>query len=262
MGGSNARLQYNPLALSFAGFAFSLRDCADENHIRQLLGIASHNSSAASPGFEASAVAIAQVNERLLKAVIRCALRARVHCHRDWELEESEYEALKTELRREIEAGIDQELDWIAGRDPEPEWPEFPMQDPAPRRGIRLGSHSPERARSPRARHELYVDSQGAAAWLAALGAVAELPQRPWLRDVINHFRDWTSDTNGASLDEDQDVERAPSEWNDAYFKLMAACLPGLTTVEVDAFALESHLRPISKCISQHQRRNSCAAQT
>lgn len=34
-------------------------------------------------------------------------------------------------------------------------------------------------------------------------------------------------------------MERAPSEWNDAYFKLMAACLPGLTASEVDSFALE-----------------------
>lgn len=239
MGGSNKRLQYNPLALSFAGLAFSLRDRADEGDIRGLLEIASHDSSAASPGFEASAVAITQIDERILKSVLRCALRAQVYCHRDWELEESEYETQKAELRREIEAGIDHEFDWIAGRGPEPGWPDFPMRNPAARRGIRLGRSSQEEAQIPRTRHELFVESQGAAAWLGALGAVADVSERIWLRDVINHYRDWTSDANGASLDEDQDVERAPSEWNDVYFKLMAACLPGLTAAEVDAFALD-----------------------
>lgn len=237
MAGPSDRLQYNALALSFAGLAFSLRDRADEGDIRRLLEIASHDSSAASPGLKASAVAIAQIDDRLLKSVLRCGLRARVYCHPNWEPEDDETQ--KAELRREIDAGIDEELDWVAGRGPEPGWPELPMQDPSPRRGIRIGSHVREEARAPGARHGFYADSQGAAAWLRALEPVTDVSQRPWLRDIINHYRAWTSNANGGSLDEDQDVDREPIEWNHAYFSLMAACLPGLTVAEVDTFALD-----------------------
>jgi hypothetical protein len=239
MRGSHDRLQYNPLALAFAGYAFSLRDQSDEADIRRLLEIAGNDSMAAAPGFAASAIAIAQVDERLLKAVLRCALRARIRCHRSWELDEADYDAKKAELRASVDAGIALELDWLAGRAPEPQWPEFPFLDPSPRRGIRIGAASPPGPRARRIAHELFADSQGAAAWLDALAPVSKVADRPWLRDLAERYREWTSNANGSGLEDDRDVERAPTEWNDAYFKLMAACLPGLTASEVDSFAVE-----------------------
>lgn len=239
MRGSHDRLQYNPLALAFAGYAFSLRDQSDEADIRRLLEIAGNDSMAAAPGFAASATAIAQVDERLLKAILRCALRARIRCHRSWELDEADYDAKKAELRASVDAGIALELDWLAGRAPEPHWPELPFLDPSPRRGIRIGAASPPAPRARRVDHELFADSQGAAAWLDALAPVSKVADRPWLRDLVEHYREWTSNANGSGLEDDRDVERAPSDWNDAYFKLMAACLPGLTASEVDSFALE-----------------------
>lgn len=239
MSGSHDRLQHNPLALAFAGYAFSLRDQSDESDIRRLLEIAGSDSIAAAPGFAASATAIAQVDERLLKAVLRCALRARIRCHRNWELDEAGQDAKKAELRASVDAGIALELDWLAGRAPEPHWPEFPFVDPSPRRGIRIGAASPPAPRAQRVGHKLFADSQGAAAWLDALTPVSNVADRPWLRDLVEHYREWTSNANGSGLEDDRDVERAPSEWNDAYFKLMAACLPGLTASEVDSFALE-----------------------
>ncbi|HZG45609.1 MAG TPA: hypothetical protein VEZ41_04995, partial [Allosphingosinicella sp.] len=237
--GSHDRLRYNPLALAFAGYAFSLRDQSDEADIRGLLEVAGNDSMAAAPGLAASATAIAQVDERLLKAVLRCALRARIRCHRSWELDEADYDAKKAELRASVDAGMALELDWLAGRAPEPHWPEFPFLDPSPRRGIRIGAASPPAPRARRVDHELFADSQGAAAWLDALAPVSKVADRPWLRDLVEHYREWTSNANGSGLEDDRDVERAPSEWNDAYFKLMAACLPGLTALEVNGFALE-----------------------
>lgn len=240
MRGSHNRLQYNTLALAFAGYAFSLRDQSDEADIRRLLEIAGSDWMAAAPGFAASATAIAQVDERLLKAILRCALQARIRCHRSWELDEADYDAKKEGLRASVDAGIALELDWLAGRAPEPHWPEFPFRDPSPRRGIRIGAASPPAPRAQRVDHELFADSQGAAAWLDALVHVSKVTDRPWLRDLVEHYREWTSNANGSSLGDDRNVERAPSEWNDAYFKLMAACLPGLTPSEVDSFALET----------------------
>jgi hypothetical protein len=239
MSGSHDRLQYNALAQSFAGFAFSLRDRAEADDTRRLLELASRDLPSASPGFEASALAIAELDERLVKSVVRCALRARVQLHRNWELEESEYDRQRATLRAKIDAGIQEEIDWITGTGSEPTWPAFPMRDPAPKRRIRVGGQPQRAAREPRARHELFVDSQGAAAWLTALRSVADVSQRPWLRELISQYRDWTTNANGASLEDDEDVERAPTEWNDAYFWLMAMCLPGLRRAEVDVFALK-----------------------
>jgi len=237
--GSYDRLQYNPLAIAFAGYAFSLRDQSSEAGIRPLLEIAGSDSRAAAPGFAASATAIAQVDERLLKAILRCALRARIRCHRGWELDEADYDAKKAKLRASVSAGIALELDWLAGRAPEPYWPEFPLLDPSTRRGARIGAASPPAPRARRVDRELFADWQGAAAWLDALASVSKVADRPWLRNLVEHYREWTSKANGSDLEADRDVERTPSEWNDAYFKLMAACLPGLTSSEVDNFALE-----------------------
>jgi hypothetical protein len=239
-GGPLTRLQFNPHAIAFAGLAYSLRDRAEEADIRKILEIAAHRSPAASKGFAVSVSAIAEVDERLLKAVLRCAFKARVFCHRNWELEEDVYEARKAELRQEVDVAIDHEVDWIAGRGTEPGWPTFPPCNPPPRRGIRLGGEPAqlhERRRRPRP--DEHADSGGAADWLEALRDVADVSQRPWLRDLIEHYRVWTCDANGGSLAPEEEIDRPPIEWNEAYFGLMAACLPGLSVAEVDAFAID-----------------------
>ena len=235
--GTLKRLQFNPLAIAFAGLAFSLRDRVEGRDFRELLEIASHTSAAPSHGFAVSALAIAAIDERLLKSVMRCALRARIYCHRDWELDEEVHEAQKTALRQKVDAGIAQELDWIAGKGAEPDWPEFPLKNPSPRRGIRLGG-TPTPPRPRRRRDDKHADSAGSAQWLEALRQVTDVAQRPWLQDLIEAYRRWTCEANGGSLEDGEEVERPPTEWNDAYFYLMAACLPGLTAVEVDSFAL------------------------
>lgn len=240
MSGSRERLHYNPPARAFAGYAFSLRDRSDEADIRQLLEIASGDARAA-PGLAASAAAIAQVDERFLKAVLRSALRAQKYYHRNWDLDEASYDQKKAELRASHEAGIENELDWLAGRAQEPCWPQFPPRNPSPKRGIRIGVSGTRERRAARIEHELSANSQGAAAWLGSLGSVANVSERPWLRDLITHFQGWTNNANGSDLDDDNDVDvdRAPDEWNNVYFKIMATCLPGLSISEVDSFCLD-----------------------
>ncbi len=236
--GALSRLQFNPLAIVFAGYAFSLRDRAEKGDVRKILEIAANDSVAVSRGLAVSASVIAQIDERLLKSVLRCALKARIYCLRDWELEEDVYEARKTELRRDVDAAIDQEVEWIAERTAEPDWPEFPLSNPPSRRRLRLpGGHAQLQER--RARPEKFVDSRGAASWLEALRDVADVSRRPWLRDIIEHYRAWTCDANGGSLEVNDDVDQPPTEWNNAYFSLMAACLPSLSAAEIDIFALE-----------------------
>jgi len=231
------RLQFNPLAIAFVGYAFSLRDRAEEADVRQLLEIVSNESSAASRGLAASAVAIAKADERILKSVVRCALKATVYCDRNWDDDESVYEARKKDMRREVAAAVASELDWLFGRSGEPAWPDLPLRNPLARRGILLGG-DPVRPRRRRMRPETFVDSAAAGRWLDGLKNVADVSQRPWLRSLIEHYRPWTHDANGGSLEEDEDLDQIPTEWNDAYFNLLAACASGLSIEEVDQFAL------------------------
>jgi len=43
---------------------------------------------------------------------------------------------------------------------------------------------------------------------------------------------------NGSELDEDDELESPPREWNGAFFKLLAYCLPGLSSAQIDEIAL------------------------
>ena len=58
------------------------------------------------------------------------------------------------------------------------------------------------------------------------------------LRDVAKKYGSWTAAANGAGLEVHEDVSNPPLEWNDAYFKLVADCLPGLAIEVVDSLAL------------------------
>jgi len=236
-GGRSNQLRFNPQAIAFAGLAFSLRDHSEEKDIRKLLRIAAAHSRAVVRGVTVSASAISQVDERLLKSIFRCALRATVFCRQDWQLEEGFHDACKAKLQEDIDVAIDREIDWIIREGVEPDWPDFPLCNPVPRRRLRIGvaTSKPEAIQQ---KTEKAVDSHCAADWLGALRDVFNISQHPWLRDIVEHYRGWTSNANGSLLEEEDDIDRPPSEWNHAYFGLMADCLPGLSTEEVDKFAL------------------------
>lgn len=74
--------------------------------------------------------------------------------------------------------------------------------------------------------------------WLGKAAGIFDVVKRPWLRDAITAYSAWTSVANGSELEEGEDADRTPHEWNYAYFNLLAHCLPGLTTAQVDETAL------------------------
>ena len=62
--------------------------------------------------------------------------------------------------------------------------------------------------------------------------------RRPWLRDVVKAYSTWTSASNGSDLEEGEEADSTPHAWNEAHFKLLAHCLPGLTAAQIDETAL------------------------
>jgi hypothetical protein len=104
-------------------------------------------------------------------------------------------------------------------------------------RGGRVERDEPARLRS---RPEEYTDHQAAAVWLVQCRGLVDMYKRPWLREMARAYAGWTAEANGAGLDPNEDVENPPGEWNDAYFKLLARCLPGLSLQEIEQLALVS----------------------
>jgi hypothetical protein len=81
-------------------------------------------------------------------------------------------------------------------------------------------------------------DHQGAALWLGGAASLFDVAKRPWLRDIVKVYGGWTFVANGSELEKDEDTDRGLTEWNNAFFKLFAYCLSGLTSAQVEEVAL------------------------
>jgi hypothetical protein len=128
-----AGLQFNPIAIAFAGMVLLLKNRFAMEDVRTLLESAGDDNPAASHGFTVAAGLLAEIDERLPRAVLRCAFAARTTPHRDWRKPEAEYDARVELSRRKVKDAIDAELAWLTGKQSEPEWPQFPPSPARPR---------------------------------------------------------------------------------------------------------------------------------
>ena len=94
---------------------------------------------------------------------------------------------------------------------------------------------APERPPPP---EQEYTDHQAAALWLGNTISLADINKRPWLHDVARAYTQWTATAKGAGLAQDEEIAHPPAEWNYAYFDLLAHCLAGLESQELDDIAL------------------------
>ena len=238
--GSQQTLRFNRTAISFAGMVHAMRGNVRQGDIRKLLEAATRKGSVGAPGLAATLQIVAGIDERLIRSLLRAAFAAARRTFREWDISEAEI-AARAEARAErLRTVVDAEMDWIEGRADEPVWPEFPMNAPAVRRGIRLPGGPPEPAPEPRRRPEEIVDHQAAAAWIGSVQALFDAaPAPPWTIDLVRAYADWTAGANGAGLDRGVDLSNEPHEWNRAYFYLLARVLPQLSPGEVDALAID-----------------------
>ncbi|HNP65767.1 MAG TPA: hypothetical protein PKH39_17680 [Woeseiaceae bacterium] len=233
-------LQFNPVGMAFVGIVYLLKDCAASDDVRALLGVAIREEPAAAHGFGAGATTLASIDERLPRAVLRCAFAACIRPSREWDLPEGEVSARSDRRRQRVQAAIDAELDWLADGRSEPDWPAFPTKEVRVQTGIRL-SGLQQREDSPTSKRPLqdeYVDHQAVAVWLANAQNLVDVVERPWLIEISRTYAAWTAAANGAGLNSYEEVASPPSEWNNAYFNLLAHCLPKLALPEIEQFAL------------------------
>lgn len=233
-------LRHNPVAIAFVGMSHALKDRATPEDVQLLLEFAIREEPAAAHGFGVAATTLAAIDERWLRAVLRCAFRACIRPHHEWGVPEEEVEARVDRQRKRLQDAVAAELAWLADQRPEPDWPAFPIDAPRRRQHIRFQGGRLERDKPtrPRSRPEEYADHQAAAVWLTQCRGLVDLVKRPWLREMARTYAGWTAQANGAGLDALDDVENPPREWNDAYFSLLAHCLPGLALPEIEELAL------------------------
>jgi hypothetical protein len=208
--------------------------------VRAMLEVVGRGNPALAHGFLGGANVLAAVDERLPKAVLRCALATCIRPRRGWDLPEDETAARADRRQARIRQVIDAEMAWLAGDGPEPDWPVFPAEPARRRPGIRLpgGKKEPVEHKARPVRPDEYVDHQAAALWLGASGSLFDLVTRPWVRDLVRAYATWTAAANGAGLDQHDEVSEPPYEWNNIYFDLLARCLPGMAEAEIDKLAL------------------------
>jgi len=171
--------------------------------------------------------------------MLRCAFTACTRPHREWRRPEAEHNARVELCRQTVRNTIEAELAWLIGKQGEPEWPQF-CPDPAhPRRRVVLGpGNRRQKPEEEPSEPEIYADHQAAALWLGGAASLFDVAKSAWLRDIVKAYGEWTFVANGSELGQNEDTDRGPRIWNDAVFKLLAYCLPGLTSAQVEEVAL------------------------
>ena len=121
-------LRFNPVATAFVGMIHSLKDRAAPRDLRTLLEVAARDDSAAAHGFGVAAATLASIDERLPRAVLRCAFAACILPNRGTDFPEEEVAAGSERHQERVQAAVDAELAWLANERSEPSWPAFPEE--------------------------------------------------------------------------------------------------------------------------------------
>lgn len=233
-------LRFNPTAIAYAGLIHALRHRSTPEDVRSLLEVAATGNHAAAHGFGTSAAVLADVDSRLPKAVLRCAFGASVVENRAWHAPQDEINARKSRSHERARAAVAAEMAWLGGEGPEPTWPTFPVEQARPRRRLRLpGARiaTPEPPEAPPSPTE-HVNHQAAALWMRQVRALSLDDTRAWLSEIAKAYMPWTALANGANLDDGDETDHPPSEWNDTFFAAVARCVVGLSTPEATELAV------------------------
>ena len=239
--GTHTGLWFNPVAIAFTGWVHLPKRSNARQDRRAILELTARDDCAAIPGFRAVAAVIAAPDERLPRAILRTAFAACIRVrHRGRESAQHSADRSETDRRR-VRSAIDAELSWLDGTGDEPTWPTFPLRQfrmrPAylPLDPQFEAKHDSCPAPPPRAQANLHAATR----WLDGVSDLFDVATRPWLITVAKAYGQWTTEANGAELSDIRGHDPELLDWNDAYFKVVAHCLPGMEQPESDAFAID-----------------------
>ncbi len=231
-------LRFNPTAIAYAGLIHALRHRSTPEDVRSLLEVAATGNHAAAHGFGTAAAFLVDVDSRLPRAVLRCAFGASVVEDRIWHASQEEVDARKARSHERARAAVAAEMAWLEGKGPEPMWPTFPLEQARPRRLLRLPGSWIARPEVTAPSPKKHANHQAATLWLRQVNALSHDDTRLWLSEMVKTYMPWTALANGANLDEGDETDRPPSEWNETFFAAVARCVVGLSTPEATELAV------------------------
>lgn len=83
------------------------------------------------------------------------------------------------------------------------------------------------------------MNHRPASVWLNIARGLFAHAARPWLRKMAGAYASWTAVANGLGRDQHENIDSTIlAEWNESYSALLAYCLTGMETSELDHFAL------------------------
>lgn len=78
------------------------------------------------------------------------------------------------------------------------------------------------------------MNHQVAALWLRQVRGLSDDNARSWLSEIVKAYMTWTILANGTNLDDGDEADHPPSDWNGTFFAAVARCVVGLSTPEVN----------------------------
>ncbi len=233
-----SRLYLNPVAIAFAGCVHVLQDNTFAQHIDRLLRLVARHPANVIHGSRLALPALAEIDDHILRAMFRCAFHGCIERRKDPRLTDQAVELSIDSHHQRLESSVQTEIVWIETAESEPTWPQLPPKPVSARGSTSLRREMRQGVPATLER----FDHQTGALWLRHLHMVDDTRTLPWLRQVVHSYAPWTAAANGSGLDARARITNLPSEWNEAYFRLSAHCLPNR---DVDATATASPLELI-----------------
>ena len=235
-------LHYNEFGMALAGLIFAIEPPPAIEGLREILQLAARADLAAAEGAGAALGALARIDARLPRALLRCAFAGCVWPEKPYGLADAEVAAREARHQQRREDAVVAELAWLTGSAAEPAWPGFPLEAIRRRKQRRLripGPRSFEEDEPPDPPpREIYVAHQTASHWLHEITRRADPPAEPWLLNLVRAYAPWTASINGQGLEAHEEISDRPQEWNEIYLDLLARTLGSLTDTEIETLAL------------------------
>ncbi|MDD1957095.1 hypothetical protein NP552_18825 [Pseudomonas sp. 8209] len=237
---STASIAYNRQALVVLALIHLWQRCGQKVDRNLLIESAARRDCCSVAALSLVLDSIIQEDPWLLKSVLRVALKASRWRWGPWNEDEVEKQAYTQTKDKGDKLAVVAEIAWLDGGK-EPLWPTFPDEEPHIRHApkIRVKDEQEFDRPHPEPMASVHVDSQAAGLWLSLL-TDRKLPA--WYAELVLAYSNWSAKMNGCGQPLEAEIDRAPTEWNEQFYILVAHQL-----MEADASRFDDLLKLVEQ---------------
>jgi hypothetical protein len=226
--GSSMRdgIRFNRVAIATLGLIHLWRRRGGLADRASLLEVAGRDTAEAAQGFGAGLEVICQIDRRMVRALLRCALAAQIQPTRDWDDREERKTADQARHRNQVASTIAAECAWLDSDGEEPAWPRFPPRAIHVKRGLWIGGGDDvEESKGSTIPTQEVLRPQSAALWARQLTQRSSPCDLDWLRGFVEAYSEWTTKANGAGFERQAEVDNHVDDWNNVFNRLLVYSL-------------------------------------